>query len=70
LSNPIKVIYANISASPAKVIIKQGSNIIWQKTIAAGESDEFNFGAPEGLVSVTHEASANSAINPTTIGLR
>ena len=65
-----KIIYTNIHASAAATVtIKQSSNIIWQKSIAAGDSAEFDFGAPTGLVSFTHQASAGSSINATVIGM-
>lgn len=65
-----KIIYTNISASSATVTVQLGGVTNWQKTIAAGDSAELDFGAPTALSSGSfkHAASAASAINAFIIG--
>jgi len=63
------ILYTNISGSAATVTVKNGSAVMWQKSLAAGDSATLDFGERLAIDSgLTHAAGANSAINATPLG--
>lgn len=63
-----QVIYTNTTASPITVTIQNNSAILWQKSIAAGDSATFDFGAPTAVSSSQTHAASATGINATVIG--
>jgi hypothetical protein len=64
-----KIVYTNISAGAAKVIVQLSANTIWAKSIAAGDSAELDFGAPTVLAaSFNHASDTATAINFLVVG--
>jgi hypothetical protein len=64
-----KVIYTNISGGAVVVTVQNGATVIWQKSIAAADSAEFDFGNLTAINnSLTHAAGSAAAINATIIG--
>lgn len=64
-----KILYTNTSGSPATVTFQINGTTVWQKSIAAGDSADLDFGALTAMdTTYKHLASATSAITAMLIG--